>query len=263
MFEIYYFITRNVGENFFYVSLIISILFFVIYLFHYIRSGKTDPSYLWAYFLGTAVVLSIELTMGLLRVRNFGARYSPLMSIIQGFLEGGVLASLIAYLTRKIMNKEYKTFLVITLIVIGLGLFILISIPLAKESSYTSYRAISHPFSMLSFSVWYILVFFMFWIFPPGQDKNEPRFKLTTTRKAVILYYFIGILYSSIWLSIWISTGNRSIYYGFMGGPYFIADPFSMFLWICFNNFVENISVFIGSWGIGVRFGLIKVNGEE
>ncbi|MHA1381413.1 MAG: hypothetical protein ACTSRG_23850 [Candidatus Helarchaeota archaeon] len=207
--------------------------------------------------------MAIELTLGLLRVRNFGPSYSPLMSIIQGLFEGGVTTSFIAYVTRSAMAKKYKTLIVITGVAISIGIVLLISIPLASGNSYTSYRAISHPISMISFSVWYILVIFLFWIFPLPQDKEASRLTLTTIRKAAILYYLIGIAYSTLWLLIWIPTGNRAIYFGFMGGPYITTDIFTTFLWFCFNNFVENISVFIGPWSIGVRIGLINVTETE
>jgi len=254
----FYYMFRQVPITFFLFSFIIAMFFLGLWIVLYFKDGRKDPSLLWSYALGTAAVMTVELIMGILQIRNLGAGYNIFISITMGLFEGGTLTSLFAALTKIIISKKYKTLLYITLICIGLAVALLFMIPLSSGVTYQSFRAMSHPFSMLSFSVWYVFPIVLFWIFPPPEDRNVPRTAMTDNRKSLIIFYLSGIVYSSLFLALWIPTGNRAIFFGPWGGPYVLADPLMFALWMAFNNFVENISIFIGPYAIGMRLGLIK-----
>ncbi|MHA1269309.1 MAG: hypothetical protein ACTSPY_05930 [Candidatus Helarchaeota archaeon] len=259
MTDVYFFISRVIPQNFFLLSFIISMLVLVYFLVLYFKNGKKDLSNIWAYIFGTILVLIFELTEGMLRIRNFGADYTPLMSIVQGFFEGGVPTSLIYYFTSKVLNKKYKGLLFAIGILVIVGILLLISKTFITPGSYyTSYRAISHPGLITFFCSLYVIIILLFWVFPPKFNKMGTE--LSRVKKSIITYYLISLLICIIMIVLWVLTGNRAIYYGPIGGPYTPADPVVSFLWFLYDVSFEAPSLFIGPWAIGVRLGLINID---
>ncbi len=175
-------------------------------------------------------------------------------------MRGGVATSVIFYITRKIFERNFK------IVAFFLDLFIIVLISILSviliiglENTSTSYRVMSHPYMILILIITYLTVVIFFWIIPPEVDTEKPRKELTETRKFIMYFFFVCLLFSLLLLLFWIPAGFRYVHEGAVGGPHEPVDIYAASLWFIYNGVLENPAPFIAPAAVGIRFKLMKI----